>query len=238
MEAASTISFSIAFVAGFLTFSSPCIFPLVPAYISYITGISFDELKEGKKRDIHRKTLVHSLLFVLGFSTVFIALGMSVSYLGKLLIAYRTAISRIGGVLVILFGLYLMGIFNLGFLGKERRIKFKGRGGSKLGSVLLGITFAAAWTPCVGPILGSILVFAGTRETIYEGIALLGFYSLGIAVPFVIVALLINSFLSYFTRFQKYLFAIKLICGILLISIGVLLVTDNFRWISGVLLSR
>ncbi len=238
MESAGTISFPIAFVAGFLTFSSPCILPLVPAYISYITGISFDELKEGKRGDVRRKALAHSILFVLGFSAVFIALGASASYLGKFLIAYKTAISKIGGVLVILFGLYFMGLFKLDFLDKERRIKFKMRGGSKLGSVLLGIAFAAAWTPCIGPILGSILVFAGTRETMQEGITLLGFYSLGIAIPFIIAALLINSFLAYFTKFQKYLFVVKFICGILLILIGVLLVTDNFRWISGALLSR
>ena len=117
MEATNTISFSIAFVAGFLTFSSPCILPLIPAYISYITGISFDELKEGKRGDVRRKTLAHSLLFVLGFSAVFIALGASASYLGKFLIAYKAAISKIGGVLVILFGLYLMGLFKLDFLG-------------------------------------------------------------------------------------------------------------------------
>ena len=222
------MSFSIAFAAGFLTFSSPCILPLIPAYISYITGISFDELKEGKRGDVRRKTLAHSLLFVLGFSAVFIALGASASYLGKFLIAYKAAISKIGGVLVILFGLYLMGLFKLDFLSKERRIKFKMRGGSKLGSFLLGIVFAAAWTPCVGPILGTILVMAATKETILEGMWLLSVYSLGIAIPFIISALLINSFLAHFAKFRKYLFVVKFICGLLLITVGILLILGRF----------
>ncbi|MEA3305851.1 MAG: cytochrome c biogenesis protein CcdA, partial [Candidatus Omnitrophota bacterium] len=223
----STVSFSIAFAAGFLTFSSPCLLPLVPVYVSYITGISFDELKEGKKKGARGKILIHSVLFVLGFSAVFMALGASASCIGNFLIAYKTVMSRIGGAFVILFGFYFIGFFKFDFLGRERRIKFKAKGGSRPGSFLLGAAFAFAWTPCVGPVLGSILVLAATGETMREGVALLGFYSLGIAVPFIITAFLINLLLPYFAKFQKYFFTLKLLCGVLLILLGVLLVTDN-----------
>lgn len=222
------VSFSLAFIAGFLTFASPCIFPLIPAYISYITGISFDELKETGRSDIQRKTLVHSLFFVLGFSAVFIALGASASFLGKIVLAYKVWLSRIGGLLVILFGLYIMGVFRIGALEKERKIGLKLRKGSRLGSFLLGVTFAAAWTPCVGPILGSILIYAGAQETMLEGIWLLGFYSMGIAIPFIISALLVNSLLSRISRLSKYLAVVNYICGILLVAIGVLLITGHF----------
>ena len=222
------VSFSVAFAAGLLTFLSPCILPLIPAYISYITGISFDELKEGQSREIRKKTLVHSLLFILGFSIVFITLGASASYLGRLLIAHQTLISRIGGVVVIIFGLYIIGVFKLDFLGKERKIELKMQKGSKVGSLLLGITFAAAWTPCVGPILGSILVLAGTRESMFEGMWLLSIYSLGIAIPFIISTLLINSFLSHFAKIRKYMSVVKFICGLLLILVGILLIWGRF----------
>ncbi len=231
MGNAAPVSFSLAFIAGFLTFASPCIFPLIPAYISYITGISFDELKEGEKRDIQRKTLIHSLFFILGFSAVFIALGASASFVGKFILAYKLIMSRIGGALVIFFGLYIMGIFRIGAFSKEKRISLKLQKGSKLGSFLLGVTFAAAWTPCVGPILGSILICAGTSGTMAAGIWLLVFYSLGIALPFAASAFFVNSLLAHMIRLNRYLAAVKYICGILLVLIGALLVTDNFNMI-------
>jgi len=228
MEPADAVAFLFAFGAGFLTFLSPCILPLVPAYISYITGISFDELKERQNKEVRRRTIVHSLLFILGFSFVFVTLGASASYFGKLLIAYRTIISRIGGVLVIIFGFYIMGLLRLDFLNRDRRFKFRPQGDSKLGSVLLGVTFAAAWTPCVDPTLGSILTLAVTKETMLEGALLLSVYSMGIAIPFIISAILINSFLSYFAKLKKYMFAVKFICGLLLILIGVSLLRGHF----------
>jgi len=189
----NTISFAAAFAAGLLTFLSPCILPIIPAYISYITGISFDQLKDGQNREIRKKIFIHSLLFILGFSFVFVTLGASASFLGKLLIAHRVIIGRVGGAIVILFGLYLMGAFKLDFLNKQKRADVKLQKGSKIGSLLLGITFAAAWTPCVGPILGSVLMLAGTRESMLQGVALLSAYSLGIAIPFIASALLLNS---------------------------------------------
>ncbi|MBL7071839.1 MAG: cytochrome c biogenesis protein CcdA [Candidatus Omnitrophica bacterium] len=219
-----TISLWAAFAAGLLTFLSPCILPVIPAYISYITGISFDELKEGQNKETRKKIFVHSLLFILGFSVVFVALGASASYVGKLLIAYRTIISRVGGGLVIIFGLYLMGVFKLNFLNKQKKADFKLQKGSKIGSLLLGITFAAAWTPCVGPILGSVLVLAGTSENMLRGVWLLSIYSLGIAIPFITAALLLNSFLLYFAKVRKYMSVVKFVCGLLLIFIGLMLI--------------
>jgi cytochrome c-type biogenesis protein len=144
--------------------------------------------------------------------------------LGNIILAHKVLLARIGGFLVILFGLYIMGIFKLGALDKEKKITLKLQKGSKVGSFLLGVTFAAGWTPCIGPILGSILIYAGTRETMWEGIWLLGFYSLGIGLPFIISAFLINSLLSLMPRLNKYLAAVKYICGILLVLIGILLI--------------
>ena len=223
MEQASAISFSAAFLAGILTFLSPCILPLIPAYISYITGISLDQLKKGESRSIRRKTLVHSLLFIAGFSLVFIALGASATYVGRLFAEYKSIISRIGGAFIIVLGLYLVGVFKLDFLAKEKRLTLKLQKGSKVSSVLFGVVFAAAWTPCVGPILGSILTLAGTRSSMIEGTLLLCAYSLGIAIPFIVSALLINSFLAYFARLKKYISAVQVACGVLLIIIGLLL---------------
>ena len=217
-------SFGATFLAGILTFLSPCVLPFIPAYISYITGASFDELKEGEKEGIRKKTLVHSLLFVLGFSIVFITLGASATYIGKFLISYQKIITKIGGGLIIIFGLYLMGVFKLNFLNRERRLAFKLKKGTKIASILFGITFAFAWTPCVGPILGSVLVLAGTKDTLIQGVILLGVYSLGIAIPFILSAVLINSFLLYFSRVRKYLFVVKFICGALLMVVGFLLI--------------
>ena len=231
MEATNVVSFGAAFAAGLLTFLSPCILPLIPAYVSYITGISLDELKESHKKEVQRRVLGYSLLFVLGFSAVFIALGASASYIGQLFLIHKALISKIGGALIIIFGLYFLGILKLDFFAKEKKIRFKSRRGSKLGSFLLGVTFAAAWTPCVGPILGSILVLAGTGEKMAGGIWLLGVYSLGIAIPFIISALLINSFLMRYAKFNKYLSAVKIICGLLLIFIGVLLVMGRFGFV-------
>lgn len=228
MDPTGAVSFSAAFAAGILTFLSPCILPLIPAYISYITGISFEGLKEARGKDIRKKTLIHSAFFISGFSVVFITLGASATYLGNLLTAYRTVISKIGGVLVVLFGLYVMGFLKLYFLGEERFIGLKSRKGSRLGSALLGITFAAAWTPCVGPVLGSVLLLAATKERLFEGILLLSVYSLGIAMPFIISAFLINSFLALFARFKRYMFLVKFICGLLLLLIGISLIRGRF----------
>ena len=227
------ISYIVAFFAGFLTFLSPCLLPLIPSFIAYITGVSFGDLKDaGKRSEVRKKTIIHSLLFIFGFSIIFILLGLTATFIGKVLFGYQKVIRIAGGVLIILFGLYLTGVLKLDFLAKERRLKLQAKGASYIGSFLIGVTFAAAWTPCAGPILGSILVLAGTKASVIEGAKLLTVYSLGIGVPFFLTALAINSFLVYFNRFKKVISAINIIGGVFLIIVGILVVTNYLSIIS------
>lgn len=221
------LSYTVAFTAGFLTYLSPCLLPLIPSFIAYITGMSFGDLKDSEKRgEVRKKAIIHSLLFILGFSLIFILLGLTATLIGKLLFQYQKAIRIVGGILIIIFGLYLTGLLKLDFLAKERKFKFSTKGASYIGSFLIGVTFAAAWTPCAGPILGSILVLAGTKANVVLGAKLLSIYSLGIALPFFITALVINSFLAYFKKFKRLISVINIIAGIFLIIVGVLVATN------------
>ncbi|MDD5427924.1 MAG: cytochrome c biogenesis protein CcdA [Candidatus Omnitrophica bacterium] len=221
------ISYLVAFTAGFLTFLSPCLLPIIPSFIAYITGISLSDLNDPAKKDAaKRRSIVHSLLFILGFSIVFILLGLTATVIGKALFQYQKAIQIAGGILIVAFGLYLMGIIKLDFLGKEAKIRVKSEGASYLGSFLIGVTFAAAWTPCAGPILGSILLLAGTKTSIVEGAKLLSVYSLGIALPFFITALLINTFVTYFNKLKKFIGIVNMISGIFLVIVGILIMTN------------
>ncbi|MBL7157527.1 MAG: sulfite exporter TauE/SafE family protein [Candidatus Omnitrophica bacterium] len=221
------VSFVMAFVAGILTFLSPCILPLVPVYISYLTGISFSEISgelgKERKREIRLITAFHSLSFILGFSIVFVLLGAGVTVLGGLFLHHQMLLKRIGGVLVIFFALVIMNIIKIPFLQKEKTFSYKKGSISFLGSVLVGATFAAAWTPCVGPILGSILVYASSTASLKEGIKLLIAFSLGIGVPFFLSALLVNSFLVYVKKIERFLRKITIAAGFILIIFGVLL---------------
>jgi len=222
------VSFLIAFIAGIATFLSPCLLPLIPAYISYLTGLSFTEASSAamsaqKRKEIRSVTLAHALSFVLGFSIVFILLGTSATILGNMLIKYRPVVQKIGGVLIIFFAFVIMGIIKIPFLEKEKKISLKKSSVSLLGSVLVGITFAIAWTPCVGPILGSILVYASNIESVKKGVILLIAFSMGLGIPFILSALAINSFFIYIKRFQKYLKRISIVSGIILMIFGVLL---------------
>lgn len=224
-----SISLPIAFLAGLLSFFSPCILPLIPSYIAYITNLSLTELTTGIDQARIRKLAVYnSLLFILGFSLVFIALGASASLIGHLLIQHRSLIRIGGGVLIIFLGLYSLGFFKLGLLDFERKfqVKFTSKGYRR--SILIGMIFAAAWTPCVGPILATILTLAGASKTLGEGIGLLAAYSIGLGIPFLLTSLAINTFMLYFKRFHIYLWAINLISGVFLILIGILLITDFF----------
>jgi cytochrome c-type biogenesis protein len=170
------ISLIAAFSAGLLSFVSPCVLPLVPSYISYITGLSVEQLTDASERVKFKKAIVlNSLLFILGFSSVFIAFGASASFLGQILITHQDLIRRIGGVLIIVFGLYLLGVLNLKFLKMEHRYQFRNRPAGYLGSFLIGVAFAAGWTPCVGPVLGSILLYASTTDSLFSGVVLLTF---------------------------------------------------------------
>jgi cytochrome c-type biogenesis protein len=223
------ISYIIAFTGGIFTYLSPCLLPLIPSFIAYLTGVSFGELKDaGRRGAVRIKVMTHSLLFILGFSVVFITLGLTATAVGKTLFRYQVAIRTLGGALIIFFGLYLAGIIKLGFLEREVRFRLPVKGATYLGSFLIGVTFAAAWTPCAGPILGSILVLAGTKANVAEGAKLLGVFSLGIAVPFFLTGLATDYFMEYFNRFKKAVGAINVVGGIFLVIVGTLIATGYF----------
>jgi cytochrome c-type biogenesis protein len=229
------LSYAVAFIAGFLTFLSPCFLPLIPSYLVYITGISLDDLTRKRSgAELKRRTIIHSLLFIAGFSLVFILLGLTATLIGKALFRYQKFIRIAGGVLIILFGLQLMGILNLNFLAKERRVRFARKGIGYLSSFLIGVTFAAAWTPCAGVILGSILVLAGTKANVAAGAKFLTVYSLGIAIPFFVSSLLINSFLIYSKKAQKFIGAITYVSGAFLILVGIAILTNYFQVMTNV----
>jgi cytochrome c-type biogenesis protein len=223
------VSILIAFTAGLLSFASPCVLPLVPSYVTYITGVSFNELIDNETRKrLKWTTLFHSCLFILGFSTVFILMGASASYLGRLLSKYQDWIMKIGGILIILLGIhFILQIFP--FLQIERRIELKRKPLGYVGSFLVGVVFAAGWTPCIGPILSAILIYASTAQRFTTGIVLLAFYSLGLGIPFLLSSLAFNLFLSTFEKMRRYMRVIIFISGFFMIGVGVLFLTDMFR---------
>ncbi len=224
------VSFPLAFLAGVLSFLSPCVLPLVPSYVSFITGISFEDLREGEdKKKIRHLTITHSLAFICGFSLIFIALGASSSAVGQFLFNYQDWIRIVGGVLVIFFGLFVSGIIKLDFLTRERKFHVSGKPAGYIGSFFVGMTFAAAWTPCIGPILGTILLYASSHGSAAYGFKLLSVYSLGLALPFFLSSLMFNTFLSYSAKIRKYMRVVMLSSGALLIVFGVLLLTNNVR---------
>ena len=234
----ANISLFIAFGAGFLSFIAPCVLPLLPSYISYITGLSFKELTgESDRSRIRIITIRHSLFFIAGFSTIFILMGASASFAGKILLDYQDIIRKVGGILIILFGLYIMGLLRLNFLGREAKISFARKPSGLWGSFLVGNAFAVGWTACVGPILGTILLYAGTTGSVGQGIKLLAAYSLGLGIPFFIASLSINSFLVRFKKIRKYTRLIQIISGIFLAVVGVLIFTNYFSILSSYLQS-
>ncbi|MEJ2697202.1 MAG: cytochrome c biogenesis protein CcdA [Candidatus Sulfobium sp.] len=227
------VSFPLAFLAGVLSFLSPCVLPLVPSYVSFITGVSFEDLREGtESKRIRFLTAMNSIAFIFGFSAVFIALGASSSAVGRFFFSYQEWIRIGGGILVIIFGLFISGIIKLDFLTRERKFHMSGKPAGYVGSFLVGMTFAAAWTPCIGPILGTILVYAGSKGSAFYGIRLLAVYSLGLALPFFLASLAFNSFLSYSAKIRKYMKVVMAISGLLLIAFGILLLTNNLRVLS------
>ena len=233
MNQPEEISTLIAFSAGLLSFVSPCILPLVPSYITYITGVSFKELTDVKaKAKLRWATVSHSLLFIMGFSTIFILMGASASYLGQILAQYQYWIMKGGGVLIILLGIHFTGIINLPFLQMEKRIELRKKPLGYLGSFLVGIVFAAGWTPCIGPILSTILIYASTSQNFTTGIKLLTVYSMGLGIPFFLSSLAFNSFLSAFDRIKRYMRVITIVSGIFLIILGILFLTDTFKEIN------
>ena len=220
-------SLIVAFSAGLLAFLSPCVLPLIPSYLSYLTGVSFKELSgeitSEKRKKIKLLTALHAIFFILGFSIVFILLGTTATFLGRALLEHQDLIKRIGGVLIIFFGLTISGIINIPGFQRSKKFSYKKEGISFVGSLLVGATFAAAWTPCIGPILGSILVYASSTADMQKGVILLSVFSLGLAVPFFISALAINTFLIYVKKLEKILRWVNFSAGIILIIFGILL---------------
>lgn len=224
------VSFPLAFLAGVLSFLSPCVLPLIPSYVSFITGISFEDLTEGTdRRKIRYLTITNSLSFIAGFSFIFVALGASSSAVGRFLFEYQDWIRIIGGVLVIIFGLFVSGVIRLDVLTRERKFHLSGKPAGYFGSFLVGMTFAAAWTPCIGPILGTILLYASSQGSAVYGFQLLAVYSLGLGIPFFLSSLMFNSFLAYSGRIRRHMRIIMAVSGLLLIVFGVLLLTNNVR---------
>lgn len=219
------VGIAIAFTAGVFSFLSPCVLPLVPSYLTFVTGMSLEDLQEGVNR---KATFMHSMLFVVGFSAIFILLGASASFLGQFLRQYELLIARIGGVIIIILGLHLAGVFRLAPLMREKRLHLADKPAGYLGTLGVGMAFGAGWTPCIGPILGAILTYGMTQETMWAGVGLLSVYSLGLAVPFLIASLALDWFLQSFKRFRKWIPVVEKASGILLVILGILLLTGQF----------
>jgi cytochrome c-type biogenesis protein len=223
-----TLGLLVAFAAGMLSFLSPCVLPLVPSYIGFLTGMSLPEMSDRR-----RAALGHALLFVLGFSLVFILLGASATALGRALNYYQQWLQRIGGVLIIAFGLVCLGVIRWQALSQERRVQVEHKPVGYLGSALVGMAFGAGWTPCIGPVLGAILGLAATSQDLSRGMLLLAAYSAGLAVPFLIAAVALDSFLQWFQGFRRYLPWVMRVSGALLIFVGILMVTGEFTRLAG-----
>lgn len=219
---------AVAFAAGLLSFLSPCVLPLVPSYIGFLTGMTLPEMS-GRRR----VALLHALCFVAGFSLIFILLGASATALGRALNHYQVWLQRVGGVLIIAFGLVCLGVVKLDLLNQERRLHLEQKPVGFLGSGLVGMAFGAGWTPCIGPVLGAILGLAATSSDVTRGMLLLAVYSAGLAVPFLVAAVAVESFLDWFQRFRRYLPWVMRVSGVLLVFVGILMVSGEFTRLAG-----
>ena len=228
MQATQNMSFFIAFSAGFLSFVSPCVLPLVPSYVSYITGLSLEELTspEGKAR-ARKMAMKNSLMFILGFSTIFIFFGASATFMGQFFLSNQAIIRKIGGVLIIFFGLYIMGLIKPALLMRDARFHFQNKPAGYIGSYLVGVAFGAGWTPCVGPILGSILLYASTTGSVFIGIQLLAIYSLGLGLPLFLSSLGVQTFLVYFKKTSRHLRYVSGASGLFLVAVGLMIFTNS-----------
>ncbi|NJD17974.1 MAG: cytochrome c biogenesis protein CcdA [Gemmatimonadetes bacterium] len=219
----------IALSAGVLSFLSPCVLPLVPSYLTFVTGMSLEDLQEGVNR---KATLLHSVLFVTGFSLIFILLGASASFLGQFFKAWEVWIARVGGVVIIALGLHLAGVFRLMPLLQEKRLHLSDKPAGYIGTLGVGMAFGAGWTPCIGPVLGAILTYGFSQDTVWAGVGLLTVYSLGLAIPFLVSALALDWFLRAFRRFRRWIPVVEKASGLLLVFLGLLLLTGKFTVLS------
>ena len=235
-QSITNISLVAAFSAGLLSFVSPCVLPLVPSYISYITGLSIEQLTDATVRSKFKKSIiVNALLFIAGFTAVFVSFGASARFIGQALMTYQDHIRRIGGILIIVLGLYLLGVLNISFLKMEHRFQFRSRPVGYVGSFLIGVAFAAGWTPCVGPVLGTILLYASTTDSMMNGVLLLTSYSLGLGLPLFLTALGVDRFLAYFKQARLYLWAVSTVSGVLLIIVGIMIYANTLTMITSFL---
>jgi cytochrome c-type biogenesis protein len=237
-----------AFIAGVVSFISPCVLPLIPGYLSFISGISLEEMRgmpvaaaagggtatvtTGVSDAAKRQVIVTSLFFILGFSMVFVALGASASVLGQFLMERLTILGKIAGVLLIVFGLHTMGVFKISWLLQEKRVHVQSKPAGMIGAMVVGISFAFGWTPCIGPILSAILLVAAQQESVNQGVVLLSVYSLGLAIPFLLTAIAINQFFVAFKKIRRHYHTIEIVSGLLMIIIGVLIFTNRFTIIA------
>jgi cytochrome c-type biogenesis protein len=226
-----------AFLAGVLSFISPCVLPLIPGYLSFVSGITLEEMRGGgtlaaPTPGARRKAVIASLAFVLGFSLVFISLGASATALGAYLMERLTVLGKIAGIIIILFGLHMMGVLRIGWLYSEKRVQTQKKPAGFFGAMVVGVAFAFGWTPCIGPILAAILAVAAAQESVGQGVKLLAVYSLGLGIPFIATSLAINQFFAASARIRKHYHAIEVVSGALLVIVGVLIFTNRFTIIA------
>lgn len=220
-----------AFGAGFLSFISPCVLPLIPGYISYISGMSLEDMRKADAGS-RRRLIIATLFFILGFSIVFMAMGASASALGALLREHLRVVQKIAGAVIVIFGLHLLGVFRIGFLDRDTRVQTSRKPATPLGALLVGTAFAFGWTPCIGPILGGILTIAGSKATVGEGVLLLAVYSAGLGVPFLLTSIAVDKFFLASARVRRHYRTIEMVSGGMLVILGVLIFTDRFTILS------
>ena len=227
------VSIVLSFVAGLTSFISPCVLPIVPGYLSFISGVSLDDMQgSAASRSAILRVGLAALAFVLGFSTVFVALGASASLIGGFLKVHQTLLSRVAGVVIIVFGLHMTGLVKIPFLTYEKRFQTRDKPLSLLGAYVVGLAFAFGWTPCIGPILASILTLAAAQQTLWRGVVLLSFYSLGLGLPFLLAAVGLNVFFGFMKGFRRHLHTVEIVSGALMIAAGVLILTGSLSILS------
>jgi cytochrome c-type biogenesis protein len=221
-----------SFVAGFLSFVSPCVLPLIPGYISFISGLTLEEMQGASVSTSRQHVLVASIAFVLGFTVVFVALGATATAVGRFLFDQAPILEKVAGTLLIVLGLHMMGVFRIRLLESDKRIHTQQKPAGPIGAFVVGLAFAFAWTPCIGPILGGILAMASSRESVGEGMQMLGVYSLGLGVPFLLTSVAINQFFAAAAAIRRHYRTIEIVSGVLLIAVGLLIFFDQFTVIA------
>jgi cytochrome c-type biogenesis protein len=229
----SSVSLAAAFLGGLFSFISPCVLPIVPGYLSFISGVNVAQFRDGGAPfDLVRRVLLSSLAFVLGFSSVFVALGAAATLVGALLLEHKRSLGMIGGVIIIVLGLHTMGVFKIQWLLGEKRANVKSRPLGLAGAYVVGLAFAFGWTPCIGPILAAIIFYASQQETVTQGVVLLSAYSAGLGIPFLLSALAVNWFFKASSGLRRSMHVVEVASGVLLVGIGLLLVTNRLTLIA------